>query len=295
MATGVDCCCESTYTAPVNIPGTGGPTGPAGADGTDGVNAFTTLTADFTIPAVGANASATVANNSWAAIGQAVFLSDGTDVGTFEVVSKTGTTVMSLQFLGVSGDSSPGIVINSGGAVSPAGHPSALSAALPNAMTDNSTGTASDTIAAGVGVYDLTIPHTFEAGAGAGEVVTAITIGHAFKILAWTFITDVPGVGAGASRVFNMEIGTTDVGTVVSTVTATEASTSAKGELTAGTAVSGANTGTAADTFSIEVAAGGTAFTAGSGSFIVRLQNMDSANAVASLADHVNDLITALT
>jgi hypothetical protein len=65
--------------------------------------------------------------------------------------------------------------------------------------------------------------------------------------------------------------------------------------LTSATAITAANVGLATDTFSVEVAAGGTIFTAGAGILFIRVQNMDSANAVASLADHINDLITSLT
>jgi hypothetical protein len=164
-------------------------------------------------------------------------------------------------------------------------------------VTDSTGGAAQAAAAAGCGIYNLVIPHAIPAGTSVDEVVTAITIGHKFKILGWTFVTDVPGVGASASRVYNMEIGTTDVGTVPSTCTLTEASTSAKGELTAGTAVSGANTGAANATFSIELATGGTAFTAGSGSFIVKIQNMDTADALAGiLANNITQagLINAL-
>lgn len=160
-----------------------------------------------------------------------------------------------------------------------------VAAATQEALTDSTTGTASNTLAAGAGVMTLTIPHTIEAGTSAGEVITAYTLGYKFKVLAWSFTTDVPGVGSSASRVFNMEIGTTDVGSTPSTLTLTEASTSAKGEQTAGTTVTGANTGSSSDTFSIEVAAGGTAFTAGSGVFTVKVQNMDTADAFASLVD----------
>jgi hypothetical protein len=91
-----------------------------------------------------------------------------------------------------------------------------------------------------------------------------------------------------------MEIGGTDVGTVPSTCTIPIAN-AAVGTVTAGTAVAGANTGSASDSFSIEIANGGTEFTAGMVTFVVRVQNMDEANAAASLADHVNDLIPALT
>jgi hypothetical protein len=160
------------------------------------------------------------------------------------------------------------------------------------ALTDNSTGSAGDTIAAGVGLYNLTIPATFETGTGAADYATGIVLGHKFKLIGWEFITDVPGAGASASRVFNLEIGTTDVGTVPSTLTLTEASTSAKGERTAGTAIAGANTGSASDAISIEVAGAGTAFSSGSGYFLIEVQNMDTADAVASLAAKVNTLRT---
>ena len=175
----------------------------------------------------------------------------------------------------------------------------AIAAAVtnPDTITDNTTGAASTTLAAGAGVTTLTFPYSMLAGTGAAEVVTNYVLGYKFKILSWSFVTAVAGVGAAASRVFNMEIVGTDVGTVPSTITLIEAGTATVGSLTAGTAVSGANTGSAAEAFSIEVANGGTQFTAGSGYFLVRVQNMDTADAVASLtAQHAkhNLAVTAL-
>lgn len=167
----------------------------------------------------------------------------------------------------------------------------AAAAATADAITDNTTGTAGVTLAAGAGVYDLTF-HCSLISTGAKDLVSAVVIGHKFKILSWEFVTDVPGVGSSASRVFNMEIGTTDVGTSPSTLTLTEAGTSDAGERTAGAAVSGANTGTASDTFSIEVATGGTDFSAGSGTFVVKIQNMDTADAIASQTAEYNELLT---
>lgn len=289
MATGVDCCCETQYEPPVNIPGSVGATGAAGADGTDGTNAFTTLTANFTVPALAASASANVEDNSWASIGQAVFLSDGTDVGTFEVASKTGTTVMSLTFLGANGDASPGAVIGSGGSVSPAGRPSALSAALPTALTDNSTGTASNTIAAGVGCQ--TVAFYIEAATIAnGDLLTTYVPGYAFKILKFDArCAKAVTTGSKASDL-NLEIGTTNVtGGIIGL-----AGTYALGAAQAGSAITAANTGTASDSISIE-ASNTTAFVEGAFWLILEIQNMDVANAIASLSDHVNDLITSLT
>lgn len=293
-----DCCSPCPDVQTVNVPGVQGEPGADGEDGVNGVNAFTTVAANFVIPAIGANVTVAVGNSTWMVIGQKIWISDGTDQGTFEVVSIPGPSSVELEFLGYVDDSSAGATINSGAGVSPSGAQPALAAALPSAV-DYSALTAvgaidNAAIAVGAGIFDMIFPCTLPSGTGAADMVTTLVIGFKFRIVSWSFVTDVVGVGAGASRVFNMEIGGTDVGTVVSTVTLTEAGTTPKGVVTNGTAISGANTGSAADNFSIEVAAGGTAFTAGSGYFVVRIQNMDTADAIASLADHINDLIAAL-
>ena len=153
----------------------------------------------------------------------------------------------------------------------------------PNLVVDSSTGTAGNAIAAGVGVYTLTVPWTWATSTSAIDVMTAIVPGHAFKVLAWDW-TDggTVLVGASGSRVANLEIGTTDVGTVASTCTVVQAGT-ANGRRIAGTTVTGANTGSATDTLSVEIASGGTTITAGDGAFHIKIQNMDTANALASL------------
>lgn len=158
------------------------------------------------------------------------------------------------------------------------------------ALTDSSGGTASATIAATVGVYTLPIvlPPLVSFGTSAIDLVTDIVLGHAFKVLSWQAITTVAGTGSGASQVLNLAIGAVagaavDVGTVPSTLTLTEASTSDVGERTAGTTVTGANTGTAAQALTVELAASGTEFTAGAATLYVVIQNMDTANAFASL------------
>ncbi len=144
-----------------------------------------------------------------------------------------------------------------------------------------------------MGVFELSIPHTFIGGTSAVESVTNLTLGFNFKILAWHFVTEVLLVGGGGSRIANLEINSTDVGTVASTCTVAIAN-AAVGTVTAATAVAGNNTGDTTATLSLEIAAGGTAFSAGSGTFVIRIQNMDSANAFASLADKVNDIMAAL-
>lgn len=161
------------------------------------------------------------------------------------------------------------------------------------ALTDNSTGSAGDTIAAGAGVSTVTIPLTSLAtglSTAAIDLLTTYTPGYAFKLLSFDFVTTIAGTGAGASQTFNLEIGTTNV--TGGSLNVTLASTDTIGKVTAGTAITAANTGTAADTLSIEMAASGTVFTAGSGYFVVKIQNMDTANAVASLAAKINTLRT---
>ena len=161
----------------------------------------------------------------------------------------------------------------------------ALASAI-TALTNSSGGTAAAAIAAAAGVSHLVIPVPADMTAlstGGVDIATGIVPGFKFRLMSWEFITTVAGTGTSASLVANMEIGLTDVGTTPSTCTLTLAGTDTIGKRTAGTAIAGANTGSAADALSVEVAAAGTTFTAGSGYFVVKIQNMDVADALASL------------
>lgn len=161
------------------------------------------------------------------------------------------------------------------------------------AFTDNSTGTVGDTVAAGVGVTTVAIPIQLAAmTTSAADLITNYTPGYRFKVLAVDFATTTLGAGAGATQTLNLEIGTTNLTGGV--VNVTLASTDTLGEMTAGTAVTAANVGSAADTISVEVAAGGTVFTAGAGVLLVKLQNMDVADFAASMADKWNEIRTSL-
>lgn len=284
-------CCQSACAA-VEVISVPGVEGDAGLNGDDGQPAFTLTTANFVVPALGANVAVTVVNNTWTAVGQTLFIPGA---GTFEVVSKTGSTAMTLEYLDYVSNTESGETINTGTSVVASGvQGPASTGTLPNQITDNSTGTASDTIAAGAGVFTLAFPITLASmTTAAADLLTNYVLGFAFKLLSVSFATTTIGAGAGASQILNLEIGTTNV--TGGTVTITLAGTDTLGELTAGTAITGANTGSASDTLSIEVAAGGTVFTAGDGVLLIKVQNMDTANAIASLADHVNDLITAVT
>lgn len=292
------CCTPAcTDTELIQVPGVQGIQGPAGTDGTDGADAFTTTTANILLPGsagpVTVPAIQTFADTSWMAVGQKIFISDGTDWGTFEVLTITSSTGATLSWLDYNGDSAGASTIDIGAKVSPSGTQPALAGPLPTAFTDNTTGTASDTLAAGVGRTTLAFPIQLAAmTTAAADLLTNYVVGYAFKILSVSFVTTTIGAGPGASQVLNLEIGTTNV--AGGFVTITLAGTDTLGELTPGTAVTAANVGTSTDTLSVEVAAGGTVFTDGNGILLVIIQNMDTANAIASLSDHVNDLIAAL-
>lgn len=163
------------------------------------------------------------------------------------------------------------------------------------ALTDSTGGTAGATLAATVGVQTLTIPITrlaTDLSTSAIDLLTNYTPGYAFKILKFDFVTTTAGTGSGASQVFNLEIGITNLTGGVLTVTLS--STDTIGKVTTGTAVTAANVGTASDTLSIEMAASGTVFTAGAGYFVIEIQNLDTANAFASQARFGNAIRSAL-
>lgn len=155
-------------------------------------------------------------------------------------------------------------------------------------LTDSTGGTAATVLNAGVGISTYTHPLTSLAtglSTAAIDILTGWVPGYAFKILDFTFTTTVAGTGSSASQTFNIEIGSTDLtgGSLVLTL----ASQSTIGVVTSATAITAANTGSATAAISIEMAASGTVFTAGAGYFTIKIQNMDTVNAVSSLATRV--------
>lgn len=117
-------CCS---TAPsVNTPGVTGATGAPGADAIDGSDGFTTLKAPLTIPAIGVAVNAEVDDTGSFGLGQAIFMGDGAEQGTFYISGITDTNNMLVTFVGAGGDSVPTAVIASGGIVTPSGLPIAV-------------------------------------------------------------------------------------------------------------------------------------------------------------------------
>jgi hypothetical protein len=86
--------------------------------GSAGQNAYTTTTAQFTIPAIGSTVNVSVKNSGWMALQQNVVVSGAAN---FSVYSLPDTTHAVLTFLGYIGDLPPTTVIASSSTVSPSG------------------------------------------------------------------------------------------------------------------------------------------------------------------------------
>lgn len=114
----ISCCTPCPTTQTVNVPGVEGPAGANGTNGTNGVNAFTTTTANFTVPLVGQNVTVSVLNSTWMTVGQIVVIAGPAN---FSVVSTPTPTSVTLTFKGFTGDVSPGTTVTAGASVSPGG------------------------------------------------------------------------------------------------------------------------------------------------------------------------------
>lgn len=157
-------------------------------------------------------------------------------------------------------------------------------------FTDNTGGTASNILAAGVGKTPVPIFIDLTKLAN-GDVLTTITPGFAGRVLAVDFFVHAAVTTAAKAADINIEIGTTNLtGGVVGL---TSDNCTPAGAKVAGSAVTADNTFSASDTISIE-AANVTAFVEGSGWLVLTLQNDDTRNAIASLAGKVNDVVDRL-
>lgn len=159
------------------------------------------------------------------------------------------------------------------------------------ALTDNTTGSAGSTLAAGVGVTTVCLPIILSK-VSAADVLTDYTPGYKFKVLGVSFAVTSPVTTGGKGATLNLEIGSTNV--TGGAIALTSANSGTLGAVIAGSSVTAANTGTATDTLSVE-ASSVTAFTEGEGVLLIKLQNMDTADAMASLAAKINTIVTDLT
>src|SRR4029077_16117980 len=104
--------------APGATVASGGAVSPSGLNGAAGSNAFTSTTANFTMPTSGSTVTVTVAATSWMAQGQNLFIPGA---GYFSVSVVTDATHAVLTNSGTTGNATAGTVISSGAQVSPAG------------------------------------------------------------------------------------------------------------------------------------------------------------------------------
>lgn len=284
---------------PYNAPNVGN-TVASGAEfsptGIAGINAFTALafnSSNITTPS--ASYGLSVVNSQWVSIGQNIILSNGTIHANFLVTAIPSTTSITATFLNYAGDSTGLYAI--GSTVSPSGI-SQVIGALPSILTDTTGGTpsGSNTLLPGASESLVVFPiPSLVTGIGTGGItwMPAYTPGFNFEILQLDYISTLASTGAGATQTFQPQI--TGGGVTGGAVTITLAnSNTTLGKLVSGTVITAANTGGTGDTISIVVNAGGTVFTAGSGYFIMRIRNLDSTNALSTIAATLNALITAL-
>lgn len=217
-----DCCSPCPPIQQTNVPGPQGEAGADGADGVNGVSAFTTVGANFIVPAVNANVTITVGNSTWMAVGEPILIEGPAN---FRVVSIPGPSSVELEFLGLSGDVSPGATINSGDMVTPTGEVGpAIS--TPVAIADGGTGAATKAAAqAALGLgqtivkqdsdalaYDVTNSY---ASIGISIVCTAagLWLIHARVTVVFT------GVTFASSRTISFRVRNTTTGTTLAETT----------------------------------------------------------------------------
>lgn len=111
-------CNQCTSQTSVRYPGLPGETGAAGDAGSNGVSAFTITLADFTVPAVSSTVTISVANSTWMAPGEVIFIQNA---GYYEVSSKPSTTSAIVENLGYTGNAAPLTIIPDSQIVTPSG------------------------------------------------------------------------------------------------------------------------------------------------------------------------------
>jgi len=296
-------CCDTTLVT-AQVPG---PTGQS---------AYTETVGAITIPgAAGAAGTIEVGNSDWIAVHQILFISDETNYGHFEVTSIPDSTHIAISWLDYNGDNGAGLTIAIGAKVAAAGptlttpislanggfgasnadEGAARSVLLETALdaeatfTDNSTGAATNTIAAGAGKFTLSV--YFRANAITGNVLLyTYTPGFAFKIIRISAaVCDAITTGAKAATLTTAIAGAPTTGGIV-----IMSGTYALGaEQASSAAITAAQSGSSAQAITITASAV-TQFSEGGFMLNLEIQNMDTANAIASLAAKQNTVLTAL-
>jgi hypothetical protein len=218
----MSCCNACGQTIVVDVPGVAGQNGAAGAAGSNGVNAFTITTSDFVLPAANSNVTVLVANSTWMAIGQNLFISDGTNIGNFQVVSFPNNASVVLEFLDYTGDTAPGATVSAGAMVSPSGlQGPAESNTFANGKT---TGTTKATAQTNLGLGQNAITSNSSALAQVitnafvevGTCDVAVSTPGLYLILAKAIVT-MAGVTFAASRTITLRVRNITQGTTIAT------------------------------------------------------------------------------
>lgn len=116
----------------------------------------------------------------------------------------------------------------------------------------------------------VSLPLVFPTGTSAIDLITGYTPGYKGKIIGWQVVASVAATGDSAAQVVNLEINAVDV--TGSATTLALASLNAIGKVQVCETPTALNEFDADDTISVELAASGTAFTAGSGHIVLLLE-----------------------
>lgn len=108
-------------------------------------------------------------------------------------------------------------------------------------------------------------------GTSAADLVTGYVPGYRGRVVGWQYIADVAATGTSATRSFNLEIGTADVAGSATTIALADINAAGKVKICA--KPTAGNVFSETDTISIESPAdGATEFTAGAGTFVLRIE-----------------------
>lgn len=146
-------------------------------------------------------------------------------------------------------------------------------------ITDSGTGTEGDDVAAGVGRYNLVFDFEL-ADIADGDLVTDLLLNHKFKIVESYWVTTEPVTTGSKATTLSLDIGTTAV--TNSAIALTSANCTPAGAKVQNAGALSVNTGSATDVITVK-AASTTAFSEGKGQLVICIQNMDTADAFASI------------